>query len=190
MWMLLIIGILIGWGGYYVWANRDIENGKGNHTPKQEDMVTNETPDTEIPHMPAGVSATVGEQPEGMHVFVNAVSTDRTVWVAIREMKDGGLWNILGAARLDAGVYDGGIKIFLTRSENRLFSENFQSSLVFPSVRSDPLVSCERIARSVQRRHRGELSASRQKFLVSLVSEKCHSFLFLFQTPLRRGFLY
>ena len=107
MWILLIIGILIGWGGYYVWVNRDIENGKGNHTPKQEDMVTNETPDTEIPHMPAGVSATVGEQPEGMHVFVNAVSTDRTVWVAIREMKNGGLWNILGAARLDAGVYDG-----------------------------------------------------------------------------------
>ncbi|NTV22198.1 MAG: hypothetical protein HGB03_01340 [Candidatus Yonathbacteria bacterium] len=107
MWVLLIIGILIGWGGYYLWVNRDIESGRHGNRPKTEEVLTDEMKETETPTMPEGISATVGEQPEGMHVFLNAVSTDRTIWVAVRELHNGGLWNILGASRLDAGVYDG-----------------------------------------------------------------------------------
>jgi hypothetical protein len=53
------------------------------------------------------VSATVGEQPEGLHVFLNSVSTDRTVWIAVQEDNDGELGNILGAALVGEGSHDG-----------------------------------------------------------------------------------
>ncbi|NTV44147.1 MAG: hypothetical protein HGA67_00420 [Candidatus Yonathbacteria bacterium] len=103
-----IIGIIIGWGGYYLWDNRDIAKGN-NDTPTAEENSENASDSitSEKPSMPEEISAVVGEQPEGMHVSVSSVTTDRTIWVAVREDTDGALGNILGAALVFPGTYEG-----------------------------------------------------------------------------------
>ena len=108
MWAIAIIGIIVGWGGYYLWDNRDVVRGEGK-TPIVEGDEKNTTENNipETPTMPEGISVTIGEQPEGMHVFANTVTNDRTIWIAVREDNKGALGNILGAALLHAGVYDG-----------------------------------------------------------------------------------
>ncbi len=116
MWTVFIIGILIGFGGYYLWDNRSVN--------ENDDIIVGNTEETENPNGEAGanengtstkpsindilaVAVTVLEQPEGLHVFVNNVSADRTVWIAVQEDSSGELGNILGAARIQEGSHDG-----------------------------------------------------------------------------------
>jgi zinc transporter ZupT len=115
MWTVFIIGILIGFGGYYLWDNRSANDNGGKHLGgNTEEQLEGEegADDTATSTKPSindilAVSATVGEQPEGLHVFLNSVSTDRTVWIAVQEDNDGELGNILGAALVGEGSHDG-----------------------------------------------------------------------------------
>jgi zinc transporter ZupT len=115
MWTVFIIGIIIGFGGYYLWDNRSTNDDGGKHLGgNTEEQLGGEegADDTATSTKPSindilAVSATVGEQPEGLHVFLNSVSTDRTVWIAVQEDNDGELGNILGAALVSEGSHDG-----------------------------------------------------------------------------------
>lgn len=120
MWTIFIIGIVIGFGGYYLWDNRsandNCDTGLSQDTEKTENEIEenndegeHETGTSTKPSINdiLAVSATALEQPEGLHVFVNSVSADRTVWIAVQEDNNGELGNILGAARLQEGNHEG-----------------------------------------------------------------------------------
>ncbi len=115
MWTVFIIGIIIGFGGYYLWDNRSTGDDTSKHlggNNSGEQLEGENTDDTSTSTKPSindmlAVEAVVGEQPEGLNVFVNSVTTDRTVWIAVREDNAGALGNILGAALVGEGNSDG-----------------------------------------------------------------------------------
>ncbi len=116
MWTVFIIGILIGFGGHYLWDNRSVSDNTGaiaedteetENTNEKEAGNENGTSTKPSINDILAVSATALEQPEGLHVFVNSVSADRTVWIAVQEDNNGELGNILGAARLQEGNHEG-----------------------------------------------------------------------------------
>ena len=53
----------------------------------------------------------VKDQIAGKEVFISRVEFKKAGWVAIQEDSDGQAGNILGAARFDAGVYQGTVKL-------------------------------------------------------------------------------
>ena len=116
--LMLILGIVIGFGASWMWLSRpDLFNRGAAPADKvadetDEGATVDTTPKPTTPTTPV-VSTTenfvnVKDQGAGESVFLSLVSLTKDGWVAVRDVnEDGSAGNILGAARFDAGETQG-----------------------------------------------------------------------------------
>ncbi len=108
-----IIGLIVGFGSYYVWDTAPFQSDKADEAVQEEvevqkdqenDLVGDnlENPSTNIGD---GNTITMNDQPAGMRVVLTSASFGTSVWVAVREDIGGEAGSILGAGRFDAGDY-------------------------------------------------------------------------------------
>jgi hypothetical protein len=107
----LIVGVLIGWfigqssgtpktamTGEKMVAN--IDSAMSDDKSKDGAMMEGDSMKT----VDADAAVLVSDQAAGNTVTVASVETSESTWVAIREGVNGGMGNILGASRIDAGA--------------------------------------------------------------------------------------
>lgn len=111
-----IIGMIVGFFAGWYWTEHmnqqtDIESDT------QDEMMTDEESGNDTSSAGDSMETTVAEQPAGNeYIFVDEQPAGKTViasevyleeegWVAVREITNGEMGNILGAARVDAGVH-------------------------------------------------------------------------------------
>lgn len=126
----LIIGLIVGFGAGAFWQERRLSDelpsdavaagaqetaGEGMAAAEDLKQSAGAAASVELPtamvEAPSAGSATaallVNDQSAGGTVTVTQVITPESVWVAVREEKDGKLGNILGARRVGAGANSG-----------------------------------------------------------------------------------
>ncbi len=121
----LIIGLLVGFAMGVFWQSRrsgtaDIKNDlmasvkESTESAKTSSSTPEKKATVSIPDVPkkatetafetgAGAGVTVKDQEAGSKVVIDSVEAKETLWVAVREEKDGKLGNILGARKAFAG---------------------------------------------------------------------------------------
>lgn len=112
----LIVGLLVGFGAGAFWQERRLSNelpSEGIATAGEE-MVSEKGGKKQVASAAASrqtqagaatstAMITVLDQPAGNAVRAERVVTGESVWVAVREEKNGGLGNILGVQKIPAG---------------------------------------------------------------------------------------
>lgn len=129
LWLIIggTIGAVLGmWIGYMV-ATRavSVEENKENEQRQEisSDDVNSMTDDgaligSSVSESGDGALVSVQEQPAGLAVVVASIDIPRNGWIAIHEILDGALiGNVLGAARRDAGLYEGVVVNLLRATE-------------------------------------------------------------------------
>lgn len=113
----LVIGLIVGFIIGYVAINDDHEDYDDHENDvfventsslidsalDADSSVTQEvtTPTIEV----RDILVSVSDQDAGNAVFVSEVNTPTEVWVAVREDRNGELWSILGARKVQAGIH-------------------------------------------------------------------------------------
>ncbi len=121
----LIIGLLVGFAMGVFWQSRRSGSVDGKSammastkdsahiatasSSALEKAITLTTTDTSkkisetVSEVGAGLGVTVKDQEAGPKVVIESIPASETLWVAVREMKDGKIGNILGASKVFAG---------------------------------------------------------------------------------------
>jgi len=117
-----IIGLLIGLGGYYL-----VDNSGSLKINKNDDSHVEDTSSGEMMEGDKDVgeamfetssnTVSVSDQPAGFQVMLGSFTLAQDGWVVIHEDNNGKPGNILGAARFDAGSYEGGEVDLLRNTE-------------------------------------------------------------------------
>lgn len=120
--IMLLIGFLIGvliTAGWYQ-GNDEMDGTSATSTQAQQDdgdvagdatdnndndIADRSVQDTDTAGQSGSNSVSVSNQVAGEEVTVASVVTDTVTWVAVREGEDGGMGNILGARRVEAGAH-------------------------------------------------------------------------------------
>lgn len=119
----LIIGLIIGFGSGAFWQERRLESAIAEDTAsavekKEESVAAKKTGTIQAAAVGAGArkedgatgatggsqEVMVNDQAAGSVVLISQAVSAEPVWVAVREEKDGGLGNILGAAKIPGGT--------------------------------------------------------------------------------------
>lgn len=120
------IGLIIGFGGYYLWDNRpgtspeqdttQQEKQNGGQAMEEDDKNNGEQENGGV--QMSDNSVQVPDQPAGLRVILPSLSVGQDSWVAIHEDMDGSVSPvILGASRFDAGEYTDEVANLLRNTE-------------------------------------------------------------------------
>jgi len=111
-----LIGVLVGFGGYYLYDNIDVIKNIKNRDNKEDTGGRAYNDDA----LPNDINASneysqniimVKDQPAGFRVIVDSVTLVDGGWVAIREDNEGEPGNILGAQKFEDGTNTGEVEL-------------------------------------------------------------------------------
>jgi hypothetical protein len=117
--LAIVIGLIIGFTAGVVWINsfdKEVEEKvnekidsieeENNESPFLNDVSNTEARNAFVLQTASGVgSVVVSDQVEGDTVTVSSVSIGEDGWIAVRDARDNGLGNILGATYVTEGDY-------------------------------------------------------------------------------------
>jgi len=98
-----ILGVLVGFGGFYAWNNNPLSNGDSS---SEKENIETEGEETFNPSLLNAIE--VPNQPTYNKVFISSLTIEASGWVAIYEDREGQPGSILGAQLFDKGIYDYG----------------------------------------------------------------------------------
>lgn len=121
----LLVGFLVTWGVMKAPHTDEADTlGDDMDTMIETDIATDDTVEQEhlSPTLIAeGNVVHVKDQQAGKEVFLSRVELVQDGWIAVRETTDGRAGNILGAKRLDAGVYQPTVPLLRPTEENNTY---------------------------------------------------------------------
>ena len=101
----IIIGLVIGFAAGWYWTESKNENSSQDVSTNEERGVMTEEKDFNLAKNTGIESISVENQGAGLEVIVSEVNLSEAGWVAVREIINGEMGNILGATRIkETGV--------------------------------------------------------------------------------------